>query len=69
MPLENHPYAPPQESGLSVHTIRCHVRALKPFGTWLAEEGYTETNLFERLVLPKAPKNPIEILAEDEIQR
>jgi len=55
--FENHPYAPPQEGGLSVHTIRCHVRALKSFGTWLAEEGYTETSLFERLVLPKAPKN------------
>jgi len=67
--FENHPYAPPQEGGLSVHTIRCHVRALRSFGTWLAEEGYTETNLFERLVLPKAPKTLIEILTEDEIQQ
>jgi len=67
--FENHPYAPPQEGGLSVHTIRCHVRALKSFGTWLAEEGYTETSLFEQLVLPKAPKNLIEILTEDEIQQ
>ncbi len=65
--FENHPYAPPQEGGLSVHTIRCHVRALRSFGTWLAEEGYTETNLFEWLVLPKAPKSLVEILTEDEM--
>jgi len=65
----DHPITPTQKGGLSVHTIRGHVRALKSLGTWLMEEGYTEINLFERLVLPKAPKRLIEILTEEEIQQ
>jgi site-specific recombinase XerD len=67
--FDDHPYAPTQEGSLSVYTIRGHVRALKSLGTWLAQEGYTEGNLFGRLVLPKAPKCLIEILTEEEIQK
>jgi site-specific recombinase XerD len=66
--FEDHPYAPVQGGGLSENTIRCHVTALKAFGTWLAEEGYTQDNIFKRLGRPKKPKPLIEILTKDEIE-
>lgn len=67
--FEDHPYAPVQEGGLSENTIRCHVTALKAFGTWLAEEGYTQDNIFKRLKKPKKSKRLIEVLTKEEIEK
>ena len=42
---EGHPFTPYQEATLSPQTIRCHVRALKAFSTWLYLDEHTESNI------------------------
>ena len=66
---ENHPRKAPEEGGLSPSTIHAHVRCLKVFGTWLADEGFVSSNPFKRLKRPKLPKPVIETLTDDEIDR
>ena len=56
-----------QEKNLSPYTIQGKVRALKAFASWLLNEGYTEDHLLKNLKIPKAPKNLIEPLTQDEI--
>ena len=65
---EGHPYTPQQQARLSLQTIRCHIRALKAFSTWLNTEGYTEDNRLKNLKLPKAPAKIIEPLKPQEIR-
>lgn len=66
--FENHPLSPKQEGGLSPYTIHGYVRTLKVFASWLAEEGFTSTNVLARLKAPKLPTPVIEILSQDEIE-
>jgi site-specific recombinase XerD len=64
-----HPCTPEQGETLSVETVRCHVRALKAFSTWLYEEQYIEENVLQKLKLPKAPQVIIEPLTKMDIDR
>jgi site-specific recombinase XerD len=59
----------PMLVGLSPSTINGHARAIRSFGTFLLEEGYTEENIFDGLKPPKVPKVLIEPLGEAEIRR
>ena len=64
----NHPLTPETQGGLSPHTIHGYVRAIKVFGSWLQEEGFTGPNVFGKLKRPKLPKPLVEVLSDDEIQ-
>lgn len=66
---ENHPLTPTQQGGLSPHTIHGYVRALKAFSSWLADEGYSDEDIFARLKRPKLPRPTINILSDEEINR
>lgn len=65
---ENHPLHPAKEGGLSPMTVDAHVRTLKAFGSWLADEGFTSSNIFLRLKRPTVPKCIIEILSDEEMR-
>jgi integrase/recombinase XerD len=49
--------------------IRNYVRALKTFARWLAEEGYTPTNVLATVQVPKVDETPIEPFTDDELAR
>ena len=66
---ENHPISHQVEGGLSPHTISAYVRTLKVFSAWLAEEGYTKTDVLTKLKRPKLPETVIEVLTDKEINR
>ena len=55
--------------GLSGATVHAHVRVLKTFATWLAAEGWTTMDVFDKLKRPKLPEPVIEVLADEEIDR
>lgn len=65
----DHPLRKPEEGKLAAITVHGYVRAIKTFGAWLREEGYTGSNIFEKLKRPKVPKPVIEILSDQEIDR
>lgn len=54
---------------LSDHSVNCYVRGLRAFASWLYEQGYTDTNILERLKAPKVTKKAVEILTDEEIAR
>jgi site-specific recombinase XerD len=66
---ESHPGIPTSKSALSAQTVAGHVRVLKAFATWLAEDGYLPTNTLSRLAKPKVPSRVTEVLRADEIKR
>jgi site-specific recombinase XerD len=66
---EKHPYTKTQEGGLSAFYIHSYVRAIKAFGAWLFDEGFTTSNVMTRLKRPQLPKPMIEILTDEEINR
>jgi len=51
----------------STHTISNRVRALRAFYSWLAQKGYTETNLLADLRPPRTPPTVIEPLTPIEV--
>jgi len=64
----NHPWREEVEGKLSANTVDGYVRALKAFSSWLAEEGYTRTNILSRLKRPKLPETMIQVLSDEEVQ-
>ena len=46
---------------LSSHTVANRVRGLKGFFSWLDRQGYTESNLLEKLKVPKTDQKLVEI--------
>jgi site-specific recombinase XerD len=66
---EDHPKAHVKPGGLSAYTISAYVRTLKVFSRWLLEEGYTRSDLFARLRIPRTPDTIIDVLSDDEIHR
>lgn len=69
MRYEGHGSRPAEAGTLSPHTVHAYVRTLRAFGSWLLEEGYASSNIFQRLKPPKLPETMIEILSDDEIKR
>lgn len=64
--FEGHPLTPARGSGLSVESVRDHVRTLKVFSSWAHIEGYIMENRLQNLKLPKPEKSIIEPLNDDE---
>ena len=56
-------------SRLSPDTVQQYARNLKSWATFLYTEGFTRTNLFARLGLPKVPVREPEVLTDEEIAR
>lgn len=65
--FQGHPFTPARGNGLSVESIRDHIRTLKAFSTWLYTEGYTGENRLKNLKLPKPEDLIIQPLTEEEI--
>lgn len=63
----NHPFHKPQASALSAKTVRKIVRTMRPFGSWLEREGWP--NPFAGLQMPKKPKDVVEVLSDEELDR
>ncbi len=63
----DHPKHQQGEEPMSRATLRNYVRAIRGFATYLNEEGFTETNVFKALKLPKDEARVIEILSDAEI--
>jgi site-specific recombinase XerD len=57
--FSQHPFARPQENGLSGHTINCYLRSARAFWSWLRSEGIIEANPFTRIKMPKPPRKVI----------
>ncbi|MBI2857987.1 MAG: phage integrase N-terminal SAM-like domain-containing protein, partial [Chloroflexi bacterium] len=49
------------ESKLSPFSVQGHVRAIKAFFSWLADQGYLEDNPLDKFPLPKVPKTLIPV--------
>jgi len=65
--FQGHPFTPARGNGLSIESVRDHVRTIKAFASWLYVEGYTRENRLKNLKLPKPEELIIEPLTEDEI--
>ena len=65
--FQGHPFTPARGNGLSIESVRDHVRTLKAFSSWLHTEGYTKENRLKNLKLPKPAQLIVEPLNEDEI--
>jgi len=63
-----HPFAKPQDSGLSGHTINTYMRSLRAFWCWLEDEGIIDKNPFCQLRIPKPPKKVIPTFSEEQIR-
>lgn len=63
----NHPFHKPQAGALSANTVRKIVRTMRPFGSWLEREGWP--NPFAGLQMPKKPKDVVEVLSDEELDR
>ena len=63
-----HPFAKPQHSGLSGHTINTYMRSLRAFWCWLEDEGIIEKNPFCQLRIPKPPKKVTPTFSEEQIR-
>jgi site-specific recombinase XerD len=66
---EDHPMSKKKAGGLSPHTIHGYVRSLKVFSSWLAEEGFTPSDVLAKLKRPKLPETVVEVLTDEEINR
>lgn len=58
-----------QERGLSSYTVQGQARTLKIFFRFAQEEGYLETNIANRLKVPRAPKKIIQTFSEEQLQQ
>lgn len=54
-------------SGIKSISVQSYVRAIRAYLTWLYESGYHDQNISERYKLPKAKKEVIDILTDDEV--
>ena len=64
----DHPFTGPQKKGLTGHTINCYLRAIRAFWSWLEAEEFIETNPFDRVKVPKAPKKVIMPFSDDQLR-
>ena len=54
---------------ITTNTIQTYIRALRAFLSWCYSEGYIDTDIPKQFKLPKAKRNTIDILTDEEIQR
>ena len=65
--FDRHPWTPPQDRGLSGHTINTYLRSIRAFFSWLVAEGFLEANPFAMVKIPRAPKKIIPTFSTDQI--
>jgi len=54
---------------LSAFTVRAHLRAIKIFFRWCAEEGLLESDPSRRLKLPRAPDQEPKAISREDVER
>lgn len=64
----DHPFTKPQESRLSGHTINTYMRSIRAFWSWLEAEGMINTNPFNTLRIPRAPKKIIPTFSDEQVK-
>ena len=64
-----HPHIPRQESTVSAETVRCHVRGLKAFSSWIYQESYVGENRLVNLRQPRVPTKIMTPLTPAEINQ
>lgn len=50
-------------------TVQTYIRALRAFLSWCYAEGYIDTDIPQKLKLPKAQRKTIDILTDEEVRR
>jgi len=66
--FDNHPYTPVGKELLSAATVHGHVRTLRAFFSWLADEGLVEDDLARSLKPPKVTRKIVSTLSDQEIR-
>ena len=69
LPLLRRYYLELASSRKNTVTIQTYVRSLRAFLNWLYNNEYISTDLCKKFKLPKARKNVIDVLTDDEIAR
>jgi len=67
--MQNHPFKPKEDKPIKSISIQTYIRAIRVFIKWAQGEGYIINDLHSQFKLPKATKNTIEILSDEEIQQ
>jgi site-specific recombinase XerD len=65
--FEHHPLIKNHDRKLTGHTINCYLRGLSAFWSWLLKEGFINSNPFDKIKIPKAPKKVITPFTEEQI--
>jgi site-specific recombinase XerD len=65
--FSNHPFTPEQPRKLSGHTKNAYARGLSVFFGLLYLEGLINTNPFDKVRIPKAPKKIIPAFTDDQL--
>lgn len=65
--FSGHPFARPQQSGLSDHTINCYLRSIRAFWSWLISEGILSETPFSRVKIPRAPRKVVPTFTDSQI--
>lgn len=50
-------------------SVQSYIRGLRAFLRWLYDNDYTDVNICERFKLPKATRNIVDVLSDEEIER
>jgi len=66
--FSQHPFARPQLSGLSGHTVNCYLRSVRAFWSWLVSEGIIQANPFARIKIPKPPRKVMPAFSEPQLR-
>lgn len=66
--FSEHPFAKPQQSGLSQHTINCYLRSIRAFWSWLMNEEIVEDTPFSKVKIPKACRKVIPTFSDLQIR-
>lgn len=65
----NSTFSKTNQCNLSPFSIQGHVRAVKAFWSWLADEGYIDNNPLAKFPLPKVPKTLINTLTINQLKQ
>jgi len=65
--FSHHPFATPQQDGLSEHSINCYLRSVRAFWSWLTSEGISGETPFAKVKIPKAPRKVIPTFSDAQL--
>jgi len=66
---ENNVHIKTERGKMSPYSVQGHVRAVKAFWSWLANEGYVEKNMLAGFPLPKVPQYVVKTLTIDHLKK